>query len=42
MLDIVIFLSILKNRIKNAKFPQIKDLDTFDFGESSEKFAIRQ
>jgi len=27
--------SALKNRIKRAKFPQIKDLDTFDFKESS-------
>ena len=27
--------SALKNRIKNAKFPQVKDLDTFDFGESA-------
>ena len=27
--------SALKNRTKNAKFPQIKDLDTFDFGEST-------
>jgi DNA replication protein DnaC len=26
--------SALKNRIKNAKFPQIKDLDTFNFKES--------
>lgn len=25
----------LKNRIKNAKFPQIKDLDSFDFRESA-------
>jgi len=27
--------SALKNRIKAAKFPQIKDLDTFDFKESA-------
>ncbi len=27
--------SALKSRTKNAKFPQIKDLDTFDFGEST-------
>jgi DNA replication protein DnaC len=27
--------SALKSRTKNAKFPQIKDLDAFDFGEST-------
>ena len=27
--------SALKSRTKNARFPQIKDLDTFDFGEST-------
>ena len=27
--------SALRSRTKNAKFPQIKDLDTFDFGEST-------
>ena len=27
--------SALKNRIKRARFPQVKDLDTFNFGESS-------
>jgi len=27
--------SALRNRIKNAKFPQIKDLDTFKFDEST-------
>lgn len=26
--------SALKNRVKNAKFPQVKDLDTFDFDDS--------
>ncbi len=27
--------SALRNRTKNAKFPQVKDLDTFDFSESA-------
>ena len=30
----------LKNRVKNAKFPQVKDLDTFDFDESAVDEAL--
>jgi len=32
--------SALKNRLKNAHFPQIKDLDSFDFAESAVDEAL--
>ena len=36
-------ISALNNRIKKAKFPQVKDLDTFDFNESAlDEVALRR
>lgn len=32
--------SALNNRIKNARFPQVKDLDTYKFGESTVDEAV--